>query len=419
MNQFFALVDCNNFYVSCERVFNPRLLRRPVVVLSNNDGCIIARSNEAKALGIPMGAPLFQYKNLIESQNVVICSSNFCLYGDMSRRVMQTLETFAADVQIYSVDEAFLQFRVSDPVRFAKEMRARVLQWTGIPVSIGIAPTKTLCKVASKLAKKHSDGVVILAKQDEWEAHLKEMPPQEIWGIGKQISARLQRKGIYTAYDFSQADDNLIRKNLSVVGLRTAMELRGISCLPFEELPEPKKSITCSRSFGKPIDNLEELFEATATYMARAAEKLRGQGSLAGAVTIFAKRHPYVPGQSQSAYADFVLTQPTAYTPLLISYAKLGISQLFCEDWKYHKSGVILSDITQANAYQPDLFIRSEKQTAKQTALMNAMDAVNGRYGKNAIYFAAEGIQKEWKVKQDLKSDRYTTSWNELLKIQI
>lgn len=416
---FYALIDCNNFYASCERVFDPRIAQRAVVVLSNNDGCVIARSNEAKALGIPMGAPVFQYKHLIETQDIVVRSSNFELYGDMSRRVMQTLETFTPDIQIYSIDEAFLQFSVSNPVRFAKEMRARVLQWTGIPVSIGIAPTKTLCKVASKIAKKSQDGVVILDSPAIWYEHLKSLPPEEIWGIGSRIAARLRSKGIYTAYDFSQADDTWLRKNLSVVGLRTSMELRGISCLPFEELPEPKKSITCSRSFGKPLNTLEDLYEATSTYASRAAEKLREQGSLAGAITIFANRHPYVPGASQSGYASFVFPQPTSYTPTLIAYAKAGIQQFYREDWQYHKSGVILTDIVQENAYQPDLFARSEEKNTRQSKAMRILDAVNHRYGKNAVYFAAEGIDKHWKVKRDLRSDRFTTQWNEILRIKL
>ncbi|MFA6915427.1 MAG: Y-family DNA polymerase [Parachlamydiales bacterium] len=413
----YALVDCNNFFASCERVFNPRLHNKPVVILSNNDGCIIARSNEAKALGIPMGAPLFQYRKLIDDYHVIVRSANFLLYSDMSSRVMQTMETLSPDVEVYSIDEAFIHLHHADPVDFARKLRSRILQWTGIPVSLGIAPTKTLAKAAARLAKKSLQGFCILSQPQEWENELKKMAPEDVWGIGRRISQKLSRLNIHSAYDLIQCDDNWIRKHLSVVGLRTVMELRGQCCLSFDEIPEPKKSITCSRSYGRPVNTIEDAWEATAHYAARASEKLREQNSLASGISIFLSPHPYIPGTPQTTYVHFTLPTPTSFAPLLIKYAKLGIEQLFSPGQNYRKSGIILTDIVQENAYQTDLFSPPSPKNIKHSQAMLALDSINQRYGSHTLQFAAEGLLKSWKNRQDLQSPAFTTNWNELLTI--
>lgn len=414
--RLYALVDCNNFYVSCERVFNPKLRNKPVVVLSNNDGCIIARSNEAKDLGIPMGAPLFQYRQLIENYNVFLFSANFSLYGDMSSRVMQTIETLSSDVEVYSIDEAFVLLDGSDPASFAHNLRSRILQWTGIPVSIGIAPTKTLAKAAARLAKKSTQGFAVLSSSEAWNPILKKMPTEEIWGIGRRISQRLARLGIHSAYDLSVCDDNWIRKQLSVVGLRTALELRGQQCLVWDDAPEPKKSITCSRSYGKPVDNLSDAQEATAYYAARAAEKLREQDSVASSITIFLSQYPYNPNIPQTSFVQFNLAAPTSFTPTLIAYAKQGIAQLFAPQQLYRKSGIILNNISPAGISQNDLF--SPPTNPKHSKVMNTFDLINQRYGSQSLQFAAEGLQQSWKNQRNLQSLPYTTQWQQLLTIK-
>lgn len=419
-DHLYALIDCNNFFVSCERAFNPRLRNRPVVVLSNNDGCIVARSNEAKALGIPMGAPLFQYRQLLDAHNVVLCSANFSLYGDMSARVMQTLETMSPEVEVYSIDEAFVRVWTEDPEAFGHTLSRRILQWTGIPVSIGIAPSKTLAKVATHVSKKEPryQGICVLDRPELWENQLKKMATNDIWGIGRRISQKLTRLGVHSAYDLTLCDDNWVRKQLSVIGLRTVMELRGISCLEFDAFSETKQSITCSRSYGKPVNTLEGVWEATAHYTARAAEKLRSQKSLAKGMTLFLSRHPYVPGSSHTTYVQFSLPVPTQYTPQLIEYAKQGIQQLFIPGLTYRKSGVVLTNFVQENAVQTDLFAPIDDKIEKQKKAMQAFDAIHRRYGSNALQFAAEGLQKEWRNKRDIQSQAYTTDWDELLVVK-
>ncbi len=281
---YIALVDCNNFFVSCERVFNPKLRNVPVVVLSNNDGCIIARSSEAKALGIPMGAPFFQWKEFLERHQVYVFSSNFTFYGDMSHRVMQTLSLLNPDMEIYSIDEAFLFLKTTgDPVEFCHQIRDAVLQWTGIPISIGIAPTKTLAKIANKDAKKNHSlkGVSLLVDPVAIEQRLKILPVEEIWGVGRRLSIRLAKQGIYSAYELKEQQDSYLRSLLSVTGLRTAWELRGIPCFSLEEQPSSKKSIMTSRSFGFHVETIETLEEAVSSFTSRGAEKLREENRFA------------------------------------------------------------------------------------------------------------------------------------------
>lgn len=411
-----ALVDCNNFYVSCERVFDPKLLEEPVVVLSNNDGCVIARSNEAKALGIEMGAPYFKIKEALHRNNVQVRSSNYTLYGDMSRRVMELLEQNAPSTQVYSIDEAFLDLDIKAPKDHARCMREQILQWIGIPVSIGIASTKTLAKIANTYAK-NGDGVFELT---EPESILREFPVQKVWGIGSKLTARLQAKGIVTAWDLCNVDDSWIKKEASVVGLRTVIELRGVSCLSLEEVPPSKKSVITSKSFGRPISDYNELCEAFSAYTARAAEKIRRQGSIASHMTVFVVPKEDYGGPSRTSYhVDVELPEATSYTPLLLYYGKMALHRLWREKTRYQKVGVILAGLIPDSSFQKDLFVETPISFDKQKKVMTVMDKLNERLGRKVLRLASEGVEQEWQMKQQWKTLRYTTSWKEILQVKI
>jgi len=405
-----ALVDCNNFYASCERVFNPKLRHRPLVVLSNNDGCIVARSSEAKALGIPMGAPHFQWADFIRAHDVVVCSSNYALYGDLSHRVMRTLEYFNPELEIYSIDEAFLWVGdVEDPYTHCRHIREKVLQWTGIPVSIGIANTKTLAKVANKKAKKMATGVYL---PEEFDSILEDLPVGDIWGIGRRLTQFLAKRGIHTAAQLRDKEDVWVRKNLSVVGLRTVWELRGVSCLPLDEAPTAKQSIMTSRSFGRPIVSKEELAQAIATYAARGGKKLRNEGSVASWLQVF------IIGKEYGKQANLVLPQPTSYTPTLIEYAKAGLEAIFKAGYAYKKGGILLGGLVSEESFQRDLFVDSAPEE-KQKAAMLMLDRANHKFGYSVLQFAAEGTKRPWQMKGQLRSPCFTTRWDELLTICI
>lgn len=408
-----ALVDCNSFYCSCERVFNPRLWGKPVVVLSNNDGCIVARSKEAKALGIPMGAPAFKWKETFEQNSVFVYSSNYTLYGDLSRRVMEVLQQFSPEVEIYSIDEAFLALETDDPIALGQKIRARVAKWTGIPVSVGIAPTKTLAKVANHLAKKDPShkGVFELRDPRQIDHVLSRFPLGDIWGIGRRLSKRLNALKIQTPYQFKQADSGWIRKNFSVTLLKTALELRGTSCLQLEDVYAKKKSITCSRSFGQTVATLGSLEEALANYTARAAVKLRQQESLAAVLTVFLTTSPFIAAPYGNS-ATITLPTPTDFTPELITYAKRALAPLFRPGYPYKKVGVILNALTEKACYQPDLFVAPSPQRDKA---MQALDTVNAKMGRYAIQIAAEGVKKPWQMRRTHTSQRFTTDFKELL----
>lgn len=415
----FALVDCNNFYASCEQVFNPRLEKKPLLILSNNDGCVIARSQKAKELGIKMGDPAYLYREKAEKGEINMLSSNFPLYADMSQRVMQTLESFSQDMEIYSIDEAFFLLEENlDLAEDAAAMRRKVKQWTGIPVSIGIGPTKTLAKLASKIAKKEKErqGVMVLTTPEQIEALLKQTAPHEIWGIGSCLSAKLQKQGIYTAQELTSSEDEWIRKTLGTAGYRTVLELRGISCIPLSDEEEKKQSIVCSRSFQLPATSLESLCTSVAAFAARASEKLREQKSLAGFLSVFIAtspfRKPYI-GRSCHIQIPF----PTAYTPSLIALAKKGLSEIFISGYEYKKAGVLLGDFSNRNAHQLDLF-SSEAPSEKKEKAMEVLDRINSRYDKSALRFAAEGIKPAWKNKPSRISPKFTTSWHELLQVK-
>ena len=415
----FALVDCNNFYVSCERVFDPSLKGQPVVVLSNNDGCVIARSQEAKQLGIAMGAPAFQCRALFRKESIQVFSSNYALYGDMSRRVMQTLERFAVNIQVYSIDEAFLRFKSDNLQEDAKLIRSTVLQWTGIPVSLGIAPTKTLAKVANHCAKASLEGIFVLVDEALQEAILRDLPVEKVWGIGRRISEFLKRQGITNAWQFCHADDIWIKKHLSVTGLRTAWELRGICCLELEEMPSTKKSIMSSKSFGKPLIHYEEIAEALASYTARAAEKMRQQGCLASFLEVFLITHSSHPKDTFSDAVQLILPQPTDYTPELIHRAKKCLRKLFLKGFIYKKTGILLGGFVPHDSFQPDLFVAQGNALQKRNELMKVFDEANRQFGRGKLKWAAEGTTQAWKMRQARCSAHFTTRWKDLLTIKI
>lgn len=413
--KYFALIDCNNFYVSCERVFNPFLRNKPVVVLSNNDGCVIARSKEAKAF-VPMGAPYFKNRELFQQHGIIHCSSNYALYGDMSRRVMHTLGEYTPDLQVYSIDEAFLLLDPQNLPEISLKIQSGVLQRTGIPVSVGVGRTKTLAKIANRLAKK-GKGIHILEANQE-EAMLSQFPVEDIWGIGRQLSDFLHRNGIRTAWEFKECEDDWIKKHMTVVGLRTAWELRGISCLELEELPPAKKAIMSSRSFGRPVTDPVEMAEAVSAYTARAAEKIRNQDSLASYIEVFVQTDRFKEDHYSNSM-QMVLPQPTNYTPILIQYAKWGLEKILYKGYRYKKAGIMLGGLVPAGNYQPDLFVADSKLQEKQKRIMQLMDQTNQAHGRKILRFASEGIEQPWQMKREKCSPCFTTRWGDILKIKI
>lgn len=418
----FALVDCNNFYASCERAFNPSLEGRAVVVLSNNDGCVIARSNEAKALGFQMGDPYHQKLAVIQQHNVAVFSSNYTLYGDMSRRVMQTLQRHAPEVEIYSIDEAFLNLAGLEHLGldgYARQVRATVRQWTGIPVSIGIGPTKTLAKIANRIAKKSPEaaGVYELASDDQADPALARVEVGDVWGIGRQWATWLNAQGITTACDLKHADPKQLRKHMGVVGERITYELNGVSCLPLELVQPIRKGVTVSRAFSAYLTDQEAVKQALSRYVMRAGEKLRRQGLAARHLTVFlranpfSKVHPYY-GNTASA----TLPHPTDYTPDLIGHAAKLLAHIYRPGYHYKKCGVMLTDLQPADRQRRDLFDTHDRE--REARLMKAMDAINASYGARTVAFAGMGGQRpQWATRADMTSPRYTTNWGEIPKV--
>lgn len=417
MAPLFALVDCNNFYASCERVFQPPLRGKPVVVLSNNDGCVIARSNEAKALGIEMGAPWHLHREQFQKQGVIVRSSNYTLYGDMSGRVMRTLANFTPELEVYSIDEAFLNLSgFADPEAHSRLMRAMVLQWTGIPVSVGIAPTKTLAKVANRLAKKAPDsgGVMALVSEADQAAALQRLGLTDIWGVASRLAARLAALGIRTPLALRDADPKMIRASFGVVMERVVLELRGQSCLSLEEHSPEKKTIMASRSFGRPVQDEAEMQEAVATYMSRAAEKMRRQGLVTASIGVFVNTNRFREQDAQYYGSQTVrLGIATADTAKLIRAALYGLSRIWRPGFSYKKAGVICLDLHQAAKLQGALFHQADDPGRLE--LMRLMDELNRRYGRGSIAFAAAGVKKEWALRSEHLSGRYSTNATELL----
>lgn len=415
-----ALVDCNNFYVSCERVFNAKLIERPVVVLSNNDGCVIARSNEAKALGIKMGTPLFQTQQLVEAYDVAVYSSNYALYSDMSQRVMGALQEFTPEVEIYLIDEAFMRLE-RDPTSSLRseglKIKEKVRQWIGIPVSIGIAPTKTLAKIANHLAKKSSNaaGVLDLTAASDQAQALEQTPVHEVWGVGPAYAKLLQVQGITTALKLRDADWQWVRRRMTVVGARIIEELRGVSCLPLEQCPPQKKSITCSRSFGTLVESLGEMREAVAMYMRRATEKLRPQRLAAGVVTVFINTNRFSKEPQYSNAITYELSYPTDVTDELLEWAYKGLGQIFREGYRYKKAGVMLNHLVPSDQLTVRLFGNSDFERSRRLA--KAIDQINARCGRDTVRYGMAHSDCHWKTKFNWRSSRYTTCLKEVLRV--
>ncbi|HLG94580.1 MAG TPA: Y-family DNA polymerase [candidate division Zixibacteria bacterium] len=413
----FALVDCNNFYVSCERVFNPKLEGRPVVVLSNNDGCIISRSNEAKALGIKMAVPFFEVRELIKKAGVEVYSANFTLYGDISRRVINTLAQFTPEYEVYSIDEVFLNlcgFERTGFSDYAWQIVATVKKWTGIPISIGIAPAKTLAKLANKLAKKRPElgGVMDWTAVPDPERELFQIEVGDLWGIGKSNEKRLQKWGIFSALELRNANDQWILKRMGVIGQRIVFELRGISCLPLEMVRSARKSVLCSRSFGRAVENLDELKQALAEFISQAAETLREERLSAKRLTVFSITRPHSE-QAQTHSRTLELPVATDSTPELIRAALEEAEKIFFPGGRFKKAGVAFSGLVPTDEVQTDIF--DGKNRARAQKLMRALDEVNNRLGAGALRYAASGIQQAWRMKSSHRSKRFTTRWEELL----
>ncbi|MBE7464232.1 MAG: Y-family DNA polymerase [Planctomycetes bacterium] len=407
-----ALVDCNNFYASCERVFNPALEGVPVVVLSNNDGCIVARSNEVKALGVKMGIPYFQAKGVLDRAGAKVFSSNYALYGDLSRRVMQVLGRFTPEVEVYSIDEAFLELAGigGDLTEYGWTIRQTVKRWTGIPVSVGIAATKTLAKIAAEVAKTRKLWVYAMPAYGREEI-LAGIHVEEVWGIGPAWAERLKAHGADTALKLARTDLAWVRANMGVVGERTVRELRGEPCLELEDAPPKRKEICTSRSFSAPTDSKADVLEALATYAARAAVKLRAQGSCAGVLIAFLHTDQFKTGPQHYGSRTARLEPPSNDTSVLTRQAARLLDAIWRPGHRYRKCGVILSDLCAQGSVQQTLFSTDDPRSRR---LMAALDGINAEWGPGALRYAAEGFAKGWHMKSETRSSRYTTHWAEL-----
>ena len=414
----FALVDCNNFYASCERLFQPRLRGRPVVVLSNNDGCVIARSNEAKALGVGMGAPMFKIRKLVEEHDIAVCSSNYALYGDMSDRVMSVLGSSAPAHEVYSIDECFLdldRLGVPDLTDWCRDLREHTLQWTGIPVSVGVGPTKTLSKLANRLAKKSAKagGVLDLVQHPQWiDAALRKTPVCDVWGVGRRWTVMLEERGIHTAHDFANAPDGWVRQRMGVVGLRTVHELRGLVCHALEDQPPPKQTTCCSRTFGKAIFDKGQVHDAVMSFAERAAEKVRCSGQVAGAAQLFIRTDPFAqdaPQKSVSGSATF--HRPTADTREIGATVMRIFERIWRDGYGWRKAGVLLLDLGPPGHAPVSLF---DVIHVPDDGLMKAMDQINARYGRGTARLGLAQKDGEWHMRRENLSPSFTTRWGDI-----
>ncbi len=416
----FALVDCNNFYASCERVFNPALCGRPVVVLSNNDGCVIARSSEAKALGIPMGAPAFQYEEVFIKHGVHVFSANFPLYGDMSSRVMEVLSEYSPEVEVYSIDEIFLRmdgYEKYDLQQYGLQMKERVGAWTGIPISVGMAPTKALAKVANRIAKKYplqTSGSYVIDTEESRIKALRWVPIEDVWGVGRQHSARLHALGIKNAYDFASMDTAWVKKHMSIVGVRLQLDLMGVSTLDLETQCD-KKGIATTRSFDGNYKEFEQLKERVSTFAVTCAEKLRKQGSCCRKVSVFI--HTNIHRRDQQQYSKEVsikLPYPTSSAIELSRFAVAALRMIFRDGYAYKKAGVIVSDITPEATMQNTLF---EQRDFRHIPLMAAVDKVNKHFGQQKVRLASQDTKRIWKMRQERLSPQYSTKLADSIQI--
>lgn len=419
----FALVDCNNFYASCEKLFRPDLKDTPVVVLSNNDGCVVARSREAKLLGIKMGVPVFQIKAEMQRHGILAFSSNYALYADLSSRVMRTLEEMAPRVEVYSIDEAFLDLTgiesVLSLVEFGQQVRERIGHWIGITVCVGIAPTKTLAKLANHAAKKYpaTQGVVDLTNPERQRRLLALVPVDDVWGVGRRLSKRLNALGITTALDLANASPRAIRDQFSVVLERTVRELNGESCIELEEIPPTKKQIVCSRSFGAKVTQFELLREAVCEYATRATEKLRKEQQQAKVMTVFIRTSPFKdnePQYSNSASGELLI--PSCDTRDFIELANHLLKRIWKDGFRYAKAGVMLSDFYDPGMFQPGLFDDVSTRSNSQQ-LMSVLDTIN-QSGAGKVFFAGQGTKKDWSMKREHLSPAYTTRWDQLPRVK-
>ncbi len=418
----FALVDVNNFYVSCERVFSPKLEGIPMVVLSNNDGCAVARSNEVKALGVKMGTPWFKMKDLAREHQIQAFSSNYTLYGDMSNRVVQILRDFSPDTEVYSIDESFLRIETvahlyGGAVAMGQQMRERIKQWTGLPVCVGVGPTKTLAKFANHLAKRNPefDGVCDLhvIPRPERVRWMSRIEVGEVWGVGGRIARRLEVMGIHTVLDLRNASPKEMRRHFGVVMERTCNELRGISCLALDDIAQPKQQIMSSRSFGRPVETIEELRESLASYLSRAAEKLRQQQSVSAAVYVFIQTNRFNKDQQYNAGLTVPMLEPTDDTLTLTAAALAGLEVIYRSGYRYKKAGVMLTLLSDKQARQASIF-DNLVVTQRSTKLMAALDTINCDHGHGMVRSGVSGFTQCWAMRNENRSPRYTTRWDEL-----
>jgi DNA polymerase V len=416
-----ALVDCNSFYVSCERLFNPSINKKPVVVLSSNDGCVISRSVEAKALGIKMGEPYFKVKKIVKENDVKTFSTNFALYGDMSRRVMKTLKQFSPQMEIYSIDEAFLDLssiKNENLLEHSYKIRKTILKWTGIPTSIGIATTKTLSKAANYIAKKEKSGVIDLVNSKQTDALLSEIKISDVWGVGRQLTKFYIKNGINTACDLKYMHNGWIKKNTNVFGSRTAMELKGIPCMYLEPHQEKRKNCCVSRSFGKKVTDLEDLNEAITTHCLNAAEKIRLDKQTVKKITVFIRTSPF---QKKNYYAnskDIDLPIRTNDSIVLIKQALNALENIYKKGYRYQKTGIIFSGLKDINVYNKNLFSTINNEE-KRIRLMKAIDYTNIKYGRHALSIAQAGFKKKWNTKKRYSSKIDTACFSFLPTIKI
>ena len=414
-----ALVDCNSFYASCERVFNPHLANKPVGILSNNDGIIVALSSELKKLGISRGAAAFKIdKRFIKKHSIKLFSSNYTLYGNMSARVMDTLSMFTPDLEIYSIDEAFLSLRGFEHLNltdYGRQIKRTVRQHTGLPVSVGIGPTKTLAKIANRFAKKHNfvEGVFDITDHPDRDKILRWVEVEHIWGVGRQYAKMLHRNGIRNAFELIQAPDKWVQNKMTIVGLRLVKELRGISCIDLEMDIKPKKEIVSSRSFGNPITGLQDLLEATSDYCSVAVKKLRSQNQVASLIIVFLSTNRFKNEPQYANYAKARLPLPSAYTPNFIRAANIILKKIYRPGYKYKKVGVMLADIIHQskaplNFFQPTYLDNHRK------VIMDCMDNINEKMGSHQLTYASAGIKKPWQMKREQLTPSYTTSWKHI-----
>jgi DNA polymerase V len=418
-----ALIDCNNFYASCEAVFNPKLKGKAVVILSNNDGCCVSRSDAAKQLGIKMGAPWFQIKDQFKPGEVIALSSNYELYADMSNRVMNLISQFTPDYEIYSIDEAFCNFTgfiSKDLTSYSREIKSTILKWTGLPVCVGLGSSKTLAKLSNHCAKKRPEysGVCNfnIMSSGQLNSILQTIPVGEVWGIGSRLSVKLNQLGILTVLDLKRAHSRTLRDKFSVVMAKTIAELNGIACIGLEQVAPPKQNIASTRSFGIPVTSIESLMESVTLYTSRATEKARAQHTHANSISVFIQTSPFAQSPYYGGSLTVALPSPSNDTRLLVKTALWIVKRLYKPGYVYQKAGVLLNDLVPDEGRQRDLFFdASEPRYTQSAKVMAVLDAINQRYGRQTLKLGSEGFKAPWKMKQNFKSPGYTTNWNELI----